>query len=999
MASRQLYRGNPEIKQYTLFNNFSGGINTTSVDELMMMNEFRDLQNVELIEQGKIQKRKGFQAHTLLNDWIASSASVSKIQDIEQVYYAKVLFDSANIFTRMQAYDSLNDFKVALADVIYNAIVLLVTSKSDGIHFDYLQIFNDPDQDVVHLLTYNDMYTYESNPNIHKKAPITGVEAVVIENQIYFNLYDMIEGLDRDESPMAVRVVMPVGPDSIFDNTPITEIIASNEDADVNIHVPSPYEVSFVGFNLLLNNPLTDIDVDTSGIQEIRGVFLTDINDQNVVLANIPPSGQFTLNIITKGALNEEPIIRFYTEDAQLEQTDLDMEAPIEILNENSAVKSYDINLRIENSRTIFVEIKRQELAILTYEKEFDTVSDMVAWYKNTDAQGNKEFLVPYSGQVTYSYFEPLNDSQYNYQYVSLPGFSGDYTVLEKAAVSLPRVNLYYLQGYPVIRSDSPVHPGYANTNQHVIFYKYQNNSTQQIINRVIGVVKFDANGQVIYSSLSANDENIYPDSNAIYFETIPNLVLNNEFFKQEIDILKVIKINTTTPAYYRWNEGNTGTNTDFDTVPDDEAFVDVYNFVNFYDVKLEDKPRQVKPIDLQDTQMIAFQNRLLLYKQNVLIFSDLFNYTYFPNYNYIALPLESDDFIQKIAYFRGSHIIFTRDKLYRMSGTFGQSDFAIVLINDSIGCVAPQSVRSMNNNLIFMARDGLYHIKQAYFQEGLENVDKVDKNIQGLIPYGENYEAFTYNEQYLLLVKDYQGNYTKTVKQYYNMEYARKTFPYVIDVYSVDPDTNIQPFSNIVRVGTEMFSFNLEDKLFYIYNKGYTDFGNNYDMVIETPNYMLGYPTHDKKFKNLFIKSKAQTKHPVYITVYLEDNEVISPYQWITDTDGNTGEITYTPQPVESIVTGGTTYVVGGSENEITETSENSDITYSSDQTSTTLDNKQKFTVGIDYLGGKETVIHKFVLSQKGKYIRLKIVQQDNGPIAFQDFGILFKLGKVKEG
>lgn len=35
MAIRQPYRGNPELKQYHLINDFSGGLDTTSLDEKM----------------------------------------------------------------------------------------------------------------------------------------------------------------------------------------------------------------------------------------------------------------------------------------------------------------------------------------------------------------------------------------------------------------------------------------------------------------------------------------------------------------------------------------------------------------------------------------------------------------------------------------------------------------------------------------------------------------------------------------------------------------------------------------------------------------------------------------------------------------------------------------------------------------------------------------------------------------------------------------------------
>ena len=224
--------------------------------------------------------------------------------------------------------------------------------------------------------------------------------------------------------------------------------------------------------------------------------------------------------------------------------------------------------------------------------------------------------------------------------------------------------------------------------------------------------------------------------------------------------------------------------------------------------------------------------------------------FNYMPENNYIVLPIYGDDEITKIAYFKGSHMIFTRNSIYRMSGTFGLEDFSIVLINDSIGCIAPDTVKSINNTLVFMSIDGLYAVKQNYYMEGLENVDKIDRQIYGLI---ENYtymESLIYGEQLLLFEKDVDGYYTKTVKQYYNMQLGKNTYPFSVDKYKITP-------TNINKLGTNVYS--IRNGYFYQYDVGYTDFmldvyeqyeipQHTYRMIVETPNYMLGYPTHNKK-------------------------------------------------------------------------------------------------------------------------------------------------------
>ena len=57
---RQVYRGDPEQKQYALYDNFSGGVNSADSDEYLRNNEFKNLINVEINSKGRIENRKGF---------------------------------------------------------------------------------------------------------------------------------------------------------------------------------------------------------------------------------------------------------------------------------------------------------------------------------------------------------------------------------------------------------------------------------------------------------------------------------------------------------------------------------------------------------------------------------------------------------------------------------------------------------------------------------------------------------------------------------------------------------------------------------------------------------------------------------------------------------------------------------------------------------------------------------------------------------------------------
>jgi hypothetical protein len=575
MATRQIYRGNPESKQYTLFNNFSGGINTTTVDELVMTNEFRHLENVELIEQGKIQKRKGFAPYELLNTWLEEKevstlaieeevtvaidsenpsvnqqfVEVTDTYNVNENYYTKLLYDSSNIFIKIREYDTLEDFFTAYNNVTYNAIILLVTKTNkqseftisgDYVTFSYLRFYNIPDTNgashqAEHVLLSNIFLGLGLKK---KQAPITGLNTVTFEDKVYINLHDIIEGLESTDIQYAV-VSTPYNDDNILNILPTVKLVSHTN----NNYEPTPYEVSFVGFNIFSEQPLTYIAKDNSGLEEVRGLFITDIADNSIVYSKIPESGQFKLHIITKGTLPSLPIIRLYNEDSLLEQVDLDAELTL-FSNQNSLLV-YDVKTRIENNRQIFIEVKRQEQANLNFEKSFGTTADMINWYKNT----NKTFLTLYSGQDIYSYYEPLAAKTYNYQIKLLPAYLTHVTV--KTAVTLPAVDIYFQSGYPILRPSSPLQTSFLDSNVHVLFRVFNSASLGvPPVGYIIGVGGFDNTGKFKTSTFDWND----------YFQTttkFPYIELSTDTFVENfslqiLSIDKISRVGSPPHTFYR---------------------------------------------------------------------------------------------------------------------------------------------------------------------------------------------------------------------------------------------------------------------------------------------------------------------------------------------------------------------------------------------------------------------------------------------------------------
>lgn len=457
---------------------------------------------------------------------------------------------------------------------------------------------------------------------------------------------------------------------------------------------------------------------------------------------------------------------------------------------------------------------------------------------------------------------------------------------------------------------------------------------------------------------------------------------------------------------YYKWKGTYEGNINDFEEYNVSEEDIVEFTFINVFDVGQDLDLQPIKSIKTTNIKMLEHHGRLLIYDKNTMWFSDLYKFDYFPNNNYVILPLRSDDEIVKIAYFRGSYIILTKHTIYRMSGVFGTDEFSVTLINNAIGCISAKSVRSVNNNLVFLTSDGLYSLKQNYYMEGLENVEKINPQVDGVYPIASNVEALTYREQLLFFVKDKYDKYEQTIKQYYNIPIAKNMFPVSVDKYA-------KPITNIFNLGSNLISY--RSGHFYIYDKGYSDFmppdveeenrkDYFYKVTIVTPKYNLGYPTHDKKYKNLYVNTRTERISPLSVTVYVDGYEYINPSQFQASINRDR-EIEYTQIRDTNIEMRHAALGMNPSEDFSTyfvqydEYGQIIGVDVSNTEILEPVYNVNDFEIGVDKLGTQEMQTHKLVISGKGKTISFKIEHLTDEMIVVHNLGILHKLGKVKEG
>ena len=189
-----------------------------------------------------------------------------------------------------------------------------------------------------------------------------------------------------------------------------------------------------------------------------------------------------------------------------------------------------------------------------------------------------------------------------------------------------------------------------------------------------------------------------------------------------------------------------------FTTTPTSEVEIKVENtsanidpYYDYYSVGIVDpEAKVIEHLNLGEHKMCEMYNRAVYYKADTIWFSEINNFNYVPNYNYVSLPIEPTDEITKITFFKNVYIIFTKFRIYKMIGSFGASDFQVMPVNLSIGCHAPNTVVPVENELYFASPRGLYALKSSDFREGIENLKELDTKVKAITSNSTRYIADT---------------------------------------------------------------------------------------------------------------------------------------------------------------------------------------------------------------------------------------------------------------
>lgn len=203
--------------------------------------------------------------------------------------------------------------------------------------------------------------------------------------------------------------------------------------------------------------------------------------------------------------------------------------------------------------------------------------------------------------------------------------------------------------------------------------------------------------------------------------------------------------------------------------------------YYDYYNVKqLEDNLKPVSYLNIGDYGICEINNRAVYYKADTIWFSEVNMFNYVPDSNYVTLPLEPTDEITKICYFKKGYIIFTKQRIYKIVGTYGSSDFSVQPVNLSLGCHAGNTVVPIEDTLYFASPRGIYALRSSTFVEGFENVKELDLKVKKLTSGFTRYDegvaapairfngisdrayAVRYKDKYLLFYNNYtdKGDY-----------------------------------------------------------------------------------------------------------------------------------------------------------------------------------------------------------------------------------------------
>lgn len=374
------------------------------------------------------------------------------------------------------------------------------------------------------------------------------------------------------------------------------------------------------------------------------------------------------------------------------------------------------------------------------------------------------------------------------------------------------------------------------------------------------------------------------------------------------------------------------------------------------YRVHETDENENIKTSTIQTcNRLILHWDRLIMYgdtgQPQAIYVSHLKNMRYFPTFNSLLFENERQEPLTALVQYRDMLIAFNPSTIQALYGKnpSGVDPYRRVLLNTTVGCIAPETAKVMGNYVTFLSKEGVYILKSVGYTENRLNVEKIDLNIENIVHRDQNACAYVLDGQYHLVFPSKKERF----RCYYEQGY----------VWTKDESERLD-FTRMNEFEGDLYGQSIQTGIVYRFDQDmWDDDGHVYIDLIETKAFDFGETYNPKKLKELQLIMGRIQKTGVEVNLYADSAHVLKPDQSharVTD-EGY----------VEWVV----------------ETSPNLQIdagTYLGD-----------WEMGVSAFGASESEKYKLKVAGKCRQVRMVLIHREARPNQLLSLGIVFKLKK----
>lgn len=236
--------------------------------------------------------------------------------------------------------------------------------------------------------------------------------------------------------------------------------------------------------------------------------------------------------------------------------------------------------------------------------------------------------------------------------------------------------------------------------------------------------------------------------------------------------------------------------------------------------------------------RILVHWDRIILYgdqaKPDIIYISDLHNPAYFPMNNTLQFNNPRKERITSIVRFRDNLVVFTPTSTQALYGT-NPENYQRVMLNTDLGCISDKGAEVVQNYVVFPSYEGIALLKTIGVSENRANIDIIDSRVKDLVEDTENSVAYVRNNQYCLVFPEVNTQ----LRWYYNF-----------DVWTYDVSSSLD-FVDAFVEDSKLTALGSDGRVI-IDSDEYQDEGIPFDMVIKTKKFSFGEPYATKKMRQL---------------------------------------------------------------------------------------------------------------------------------------------------